>query len=328
MKVVAISNPNFQGVTVATKAIAHEYIPVAHLEHGAHEVQALQAILGAKPDLLVVGGWSKGYLSLLRDLKLRRNFPVMSVYHGSLYHGAAFDDEDFWAQMELAYAGGFTDAMGFVQPQTADYYTLYRETPAVWVPHAFPPQPAVNRQDKFRIGIFGGGGILKNCYGAAQVANDFAKNRDNCSVVTPYGYNQPREQFLQSMRTCSVVLQTSHLECYSNTILEAWSNGVPVIMSPANSGLLNQYLLTGDELCNLVPSTFLSSGTDAVELYQAISRVHHCWLHNMEDIRCGAYEVYCALYARTCAYRTELFRRVCTGYRTGKYEFPRPAGFR
>ena len=328
MKIVAISNPHFTGVTVATKAVCHEYVPAPHLTDAGQVMELARAIMLANPDVLVIGGWSKGYVELLQHIETKRNFPVVSVYHSSLFHGAAFADEIFWGQMERAYNSGLTDVMGYVQPQTAEYYQWIKRIPAVWVPHTFPPQPQVSPSKVFRIGVFGGtANILKNCYGALLVAKDFAHKEGGCEVIAPATYDQPREFFLNTLRSCSMLIHLSHLECYSNTIQEAWASGIPVIMSLASNALTTENrLLTPDESTALSVNN-LYSGTDAMELYRKMLSVQSTWRPQSDEI----YSTYANLYARTRAYLDALFTQVCKDYRAGRmrseFSFPEPKDF-
>ena len=69
MRILGISNPNFLGVTIATQAICTDWLPAPHM-NSPYEWQKLSSEIFHKgPDVVVVGGWSRGYLNLLQDLK-------------------------------------------------------------------------------------------------------------------------------------------------------------------------------------------------------------------------------------------------------------------
>src|SRR5574343_1481675 len=141
MKVVGISNGNFNGVTVATQANCHEWVDVRHLDNVSRAQLTVRSILEKEPDVLLVGGWSKGYTFLLQDIRQRRYIPTIGCYHGSLYHGTVFNDDVHQNNWLRAHQHKLFDKIAFVDPRTACYYTHIRKIDAAFLPHAFIPQP-------------------------------------------------------------------------------------------------------------------------------------------------------------------------------------------
>jgi hypothetical protein len=312
MRILGISNPDFLGVSVATRAICTDWLPAPHMA-SPHEWQQLaSAIFHKGPDVLVVGGWSKGYIELLTELKRSGNkeFPILNVSHSTQFHGSYFHKDWQEPEFETAFKRGLVDLMGFVHPQTAEYYQKVRRTFAVWVPHAFPLQTKVVPPATFRIGILGADHWYKNTEGPKIIARDFAANHKNVEVVESPAYSRPQEAFLAMLRSCSVLVHLSHLECYSNTVQEAWARGIPVITSPSSSGLVSKNpLLTGGNKYTL-SNLQLTSATEPMELYEKLLWVREGW--GFESI--AVHQAYRELCDRTAGYLNSVFVRLINDY--------------
>lgn len=322
MKILGISNPNFVGVTVATKAICTDYVPVNHINHNTLTPTIAQTILKEDPDVLVIGGWSKGYGDLLTHLRERkRRFPVVGVYHGGLFHHNVFNDQLYFQQFLAAQKKGNIDVTGFVNPPTAEYFQKVRgEKKVAFVPHYFKPSKLrVDPKQIFRIGVFGGtANWVKNAGGAAVVAKDYVDNTPGCSLTTTNSYNQNRDMFLGTLSECSLLIHISHLECYSNLVQEGWARGIPVIYSAANDGLVSQNpLLTKEEKYQL-NHLRMSCNIDAVELYDLITHVHKSW----DGYSKCVYEIYQNLALRTENYLKELFNQIYRNHKRGGVRSP------
>lgn len=313
MKILGISNPDFLGVSVATQAICTDWLPVPHMT-APHEWRKLtSAIFHANPQVLVVGGWSKGYTSLLTELRREghKDFPVLHVSHSTPFHGSYFHDDWRLPEFESAFKTGIVDLLGFVHPQTAEYYQKVRKTFAVFVPHAFTPaRRPVEKQDIFRIGILGSPQWYKNVEGALTVARDFEADHARVELVTSAGLNKPREAFLATLSSCSVLIHLSHLECYSNTVQEAWARGIPVITSPASCGLTRFNPLLSPKDVKVLSGLELDSGTDPIQLYRALKLVKDDWGSYSKEI----YNSYQNLAANTSAYLGGVFTRLIKDY--------------
>jgi len=307
VKVLGISNPNFKGVSIATRATCTEYYPLPHIEHPGATIQYVRTLLALDPDILVVGGWSKGYKELLLKLKIERKFPVLSVYHSTAFHGNMFCDEIYWQQFLDTKSLGGTDLIGFVHPPTVRYFNDIKKIPAIFVPHAFAVQPQKKKDDKFVIGIFGGtNNVFKNTYGAIEVARDFAASHKNCEIIAPAFTNQEHKDFLQILGRCSVVIHLSHIECYSNTIQEAWARGIPAIYSPANDGLVRANPLMDDNDKYGLELLRLGCGIDARELYAKLSLVFNNWQLYSDR----THRTYYSLKQATDSYLNKIFKGI------------------
>lgn len=319
MKILGISNPAFSGVTVATRAICTEYMGVPHFQVRPQIGRIAEAIARQNPDLLLVGGWSTGYDELLSMLSRRRDFPVLSVYHSTVFHGSVFSDELYWKQFLLAKEHGHTDFIGFVQPQTAMYYHKIKKQLALFVPHFFKPESAAkNNKDVFRIGVFGGlNNYFKNTQGAFEVAHDYAKNVHGIGVVAPQEASQNREYFLRNtLEPCQLAIFISHLECYPNTVQECWARGIPVITSPACSGLIGENPLLNFVQKEALGELQLTCGTDAIELYGKITGAHVDWDRHSKVV----HTIYKQLSHATETYVNQLFETLISGYQDRKYD--------
>lgn len=302
MKVVGISNGQFTGVTVATQANCHDWLDVGHIDNTSLARPILLKIFDKQPDLLLVGGWSRGYAYLLRELKAYRKFPVLGCYHSTLYHGPAFNDDLFFSTWISAYQNKLLEALAFVDPRTMKYFKEVKNLDAVFLPHAFPPQPQVILKANFRIGIVGGtSSTLKNSYGALQVASDYVRLNPGCSIFSQDAYGLPQDKYLEELSKCSVLIHASHLECYSNTVLEAWARGIPVITSKANSGVVNQ-----NPLFKNCSDLELTDNIDPLELYNKLIQVHRSWRH-YSDL---TYDIYNEIYRQTKIHNQKLFTKV------------------
>lgn len=314
MKILGISNPNFIGVSAATRAIVTDYLPIAH-QHGGEAIATIaRQIVALNPDILIIGGWSIGYDWLVKEMKRTRKFPVMCVYHGTHFHGEAFGDDSYLSIIAACQVRGEIDYMGYVQPQTAEYYQTVHDQVVAWVPHSFKQQIKAKESPHYKIGVFGGTkNWYKNTGGVLKVAQDFCDKHRGSSIITQLSYDKPRTEFHDLLKSCSVIIHTSHLECYSNTIQEAWSYGVPAIMSWANVGLINNPLFTHEEKQMLERMTVLSN-IDPLELYEKLRTIKSQWgflstyVHSLSG----------RLSQRTVSYTHDLFNAIVMGYKSSK----------
>lgn len=314
MRTLGISNPAFQGVTVATQAIVSSYYGLGHLDNYKLIQSISKNIINHKPELLIVGGWSRGYDQVLAEINKSKNFPVIAVYHGTPYH-EFFGHGNSLSEIFAAVRAGSIDLVAFVHPQTAEYYRKIKgfSDHVIWLPHQFESKQKVLKGKTFRIGIFGGTkSWYKNSHGAIEVAMDFAKSHKDVEVIWNTAYEKSHEEFLNQLSTFHLLLHPSHIECYSNTIQEAWARGIPVIMSSANSGLYESPLVSDGvikEVCGLVTKCNI----DPVELYNKINTVKENW---------SFYSDYChsahkTLTDRGLRYLQEVFSHVTYHYQKG-----------
>lgn len=313
MRILGISNPNFIGVTAATKAIVTDYIPLPHQNNVQNLPQFAAQLAELSPDILVVGGWSIGYDYLLKELKKIRRFPVITVYHGTHFHGDVLGDDNYLNTMSICQAKGEIDFMGYVQPQTANYYQEVHDRIVMWVPHSFKSQEKIKQYPLFKIGVFGGSGWYKNIGGVCKVAQEFSALNSDCSVITQTSYDKPRNEFHSILKSCSLIIHNSHLECYSNTIQEAWSYGIPTIMSWANVGLIHNPLFTAEEQEQL-SLLAVQSNIDPMELHQKIKQIKSQWSYWSDLV----YNISGKLHERTNAYTMDLFKAIITSHKTRK----------
>lgn len=311
MKILGISNQNFIGVTVATRAICTEYYPVAHQNDERAAAHLGRQIAKFNPDLLVVGGWSQGYGVVLSEMHKHRKFPVINVYHSTIFHGTFFGDDVYYPQIVACHKKGAIDLLGFVQPQQVEYYQKVKNEYAIWVPHYFKQLQKIKKHKKFCIGVLGGtGSWFKNGYGAHEVAKDYTMNNPGTEVLASYSYDKMHHHFLHMLAGCSVLVHISHLECYPNVVQEAWSMGIPVILSQASVGLVNNPLLNFEERCAL-RDMVLSSNIDAYELYKTIEKIHKNWDHYSQLV----HSIHEKVSKRAGAYTDKLFAKIIEGYK-------------
>jgi glycosyltransferase involved in cell wall biosynthesis len=312
VKILGISNPQFSGVTVATKAVVSDYAPIAHIDDYMKPAQVAESILRWNPEVLVVGGWSRGYAEILKKLKPHRRFPVVCIYHSTVYHGKAFNDDKMLTEVKGCLGYETLDFLAYVDPRQVQFDRKIDPTSrSLWLPHSFKPrQQPIAAHKLFRIGILGGtASVLKNSEGAITVANSYAANRDNVQVVYAAGYNKSHKDFLDTISNCSVILHPSHLECYSNLLQEAWSYGVPVIFGTANTGLTESPLLTDIERSTL-NKLCLKSVTDPSELYDKISLVHQTWQARSNEVKL----IQADIHKRTDLYLTRAFAEIAKAH--------------
>lgn len=315
LKILGISNPSFTGVTVATKAICTDYYPIGHQTDTLQIQRLAKAIVNFNPDVLVVGGWSRGYNFLVEFMRHHKKFPVIMVQHSHLFHGEYFGDNVYQPEIEACRKQKSIDLVAYVQPEMARYVQEYRGVQSAWIPHYFPIGDKAPRAQKFTIGVLGAmQSPLKNMYGCLQVAKDFKNNvgADKVEIVLPNGNEMPH-LFLERIRRCSVLLHTSHLECYPNTVQEAWSVGVPVILSTASAGLYNSPLTP--TVWSGVSDLVVKNNNDPLELYDRIMRVYadYCSGSTYSD---SVYTEYKTLSALAEVYTAKVLDAVHHGYTT------------
>lgn len=319
MRILGISNPNFTGVTVATKAVTTDYFPVPHIEVEARARNIGEQILRWRPDILIVGGWSRGYGALLAALGKGRSFPVVSVYHSTPFHGNYFGDDIYVRDIELAQRRGDITIRAFVQPHTVAYYQQVKKENVAWVPHYFemPARKATKKPpSKFRIGVLGGtSSWFKNGYGALSVAKDYAELNAGAEVVYNQSYDKPHHQFLELLSSCSVLIHTSHLECYPNIVQEAWGRGVPVILSDASVGLTESPLMSIADR-KLISKMVVRCNIDPMELYQKIAEARADYAKWSGEVR----GVHTRLTQKAKEYVDDVFRGIVAGYDLRRFD--------
>lgn len=323
MKILGISNPGFTGVSVATKAIVTDYYPVPHLDQRVQVQNIVSMILRFDPDVLVIGGWSRGYSELVGILSKQRRFPVMTVYHSTPFHGSHFGDQLYIPEIEYAQDQGHIDVMGWVHPQTAMFYRTVKRRAATFVPHFFKPQPLVEKKPEFTIGVLGGNSWWKNSEGAVNVVRDFVRRNPGTKIVSTATYNKTHHEFMAIVNSCSVIVHLSHLECYSNIIQEAWARGVPAIVSPANKGLFKSPVVDPELQEQMMENFMLDDGIDPMQLYSKLN-----WIRgDIETQSKFIHEFYKVFQKSSVVYLSNVFKELGEAYKFKDYsEFlPVPA---
>lgn len=318
VRIVGISNQEFIGVTVATQAVCDTFVPVPHLDNPGLVRRAATTVVQQRPDLLIVGGWSRGYGDLMSEIsRAGRRFPVIAVSHGTVFHGRAFGDDIYWPQIDAAYSAGLIDILGFAQPHQASYAIEVQRRKAAWIPHSFDVRDRIAPPSRvFRIGVLGGAGSpLKNIEGAVLVAKDFAANHGSeVEVVVSTHYSKRRQEFLETLSRVHLLVHMSLLECYPNLLQEAWSMGIPTIQGGASDGLTDSPLLSPSDTGFLQESE-LHSSCDALSLYSTIGWVRREWEHRSVT----THEIYRRLSESTTAYLSSIFAAVVADKKTESY---------
>ena len=321
MKILGISNPNFQGVTIATKALTAAYYGLPHLTNKVMVNEAAATILNYKPELLIIGGWSMGYDQLLEQIADKRDFPVVCIYHGTWYHEEYFGG-DYLERMMGCLEMQQMDLMSFVHPRTTQYYrdVLKMHDRVVWLPHYFRPEKKVDRVDeRFNIGIFGGTkSWYKNALGPVMVAQEYARDKyGRVKVDHIRAYNDSHTTFLKRLEQYHLLIHASFLECYSNTVQEARARGIPVIMSSANAGLYNSPFIGKKDWIptydTKTPSLVLEDAIDPVELTNVIGFVDKNW----QSISLREHGIGNLVYSRARKHTQEMLKFLVEEYKKG-----------
>jgi len=319
MKILGISNPAYVGVRIATQAICSQYIPAAECTAtaaiSAKSEHLATAIMEACPDVLIVGGWCKWYRHLLERLKYARNFPVVCVGHGGPYHGKHFTDDLRERDVQHCLRYGLADWAAYVDPRVALYCQSVLRRLVLFLPHAVEPRPRVAQAEGFNVGLFGNAGFHKNTEGPAAIIRDYLARNPPGELKQCQGLHRSQREILGMIRACSVLVHVSHLEAYPNVVQEAWSMGIPVILSSACSGLARSPLLATEDrehLCALM----LNDNIDASELYRALVTVREKWQVYSNEV----YASYGRLSEHSRTYAASLLQRIVRGHRGHTYD--------
>lgn len=314
MKVLGLANPMFHGVQIATKAVSTDFCTAGHVTPGVAQAIGKQ-IVDFNPDVLIVGGWSKGYDVILAAANERpRKFPVVNVFHGTMFHGSYFGGEQYLQEIDAAYRARHLDFKAYVHYPSAEYEREQRKNQALWLPHYFPMAKKVQRKPKFKIGLLGGtNSWYKNAEGPLQVAKDFASTVENVEVISSPAYDRSREKFLELLDTCSVLIHTSHIECYSNTIQEAWARGVPVITSRACRGLTNSPLMSALEN-EALRGLEVGDAIDPNAIWGALVSAYTAWDSHSQHV----HDLYAKLSKRARSYTTDVLTTMVQAWREKK----------
>lgn len=308
MHIVGVSNPEYTGVTVATKAIVNSWIP---LGIGSNALDVARQIKSQKPDLIIIGGWYASFAYLVEALK---GWPIMVVWHGTYFHDEFYKSEGDYSTIMRLYELGHIHAIGYAHPGMAEYEKTVRSTRAHFIPHTFPLQPRASVKKSFNIHVVGKvSHILKNGGGQFAVAMDFYKNHKNILISRDSGA-LTQQRYLEMLRTKSLILHLSHLECFPNTVLEAWSMGIPCIIGPASKNLIHNPAVKPEQ--EFIGTLLLSSESEPLELYSKISIVHEDWERFSKETHIW----FCKLSDAVIKYTTKELESVCESFTSQKIQ--------
>jgi hypothetical protein len=315
VKILGVSNPRYVGVTVATKSYCTHHLAFDPLSHSSYTAAgAATHIIQLNPDLVIIGGWSPGYDQLATYLGHRHNrkFPVVAAWHGTHFHETYLKDWNYMRDILHLHQERFVDYLAFPQLDAAAYFHNVKEIPSFFLPHVFPIQKKAKKPNTFTVGLMGGKNEWKNYFGQKEILTDFQAKHHGTNVLevhTPTS-NQ-HEDFLKLLGQCSVLSHLSILDCYPNVVLEAWSMGIPTVLSPASACPINNDLVTANQdLKEWMRHLVCSSSTNAYELYQKLEKVMGEW----EQYSSVTYAYYQLLHRETQEYLRKGFKELCASF--------------
>jgi hypothetical protein len=279
MFIVGVSNQNYIGVTVATKAISNAWV---NFDTKIFPHVIATEIKNSNPDLIIIGGWSVGFKELVDGLK---GWPILVVWHGTQFHDDFFDSEKSYQVIKGLYMSGKILGIGFAHPSMAEYEKKISGIDAYFLPHSFKQLNKLKKPKPFNIHVVGiKHNALKNGSGQFLVAQDFARNNPGVTVSRDTA-SLSYAKYTDVIKNSALVLHMSHIECYPNTIQEAWSVGVPCIFSPASYALIKNPAIECAH--DNVRKLMVKSSTEPFDLYKRIHLVHSNWDEHSES--CYAY---------------------------------------
>jgi glycosyltransferase involved in cell wall biosynthesis len=299
MFIVGVSNQSYVGVTEATKAICNRWVNAEIKKFPT--VTALE-IKELKPDLVIFGGWAPGFKEIIENL---RGLKILVIWHGTQFHDDFYDSEKLYVVLKRMYYNGQISAIGFAHAGMAEYEKRVGGIDAYFIPHTFKINEKKRQSKNFNIHVVGAkNNVLKNGTGQYLIAKDFESRYPNVTVSRD-NVNIPREKYIETIKESSLILHMSHIECYPNTIQEAWSYGIPCIFSPASCGLLKNPAIECD--ITLVRKCLVKSATEPFDLFAKIHNVYNSW--NQYSSAC--YEYIKRLNAAAETYTKNQLEKIC-----------------
>jgi hypothetical protein len=302
MHITGISNQEFMGVTKATKAVCNSWFNADSKTFPSIIVAQIEA---TKPDLVIIGGWSPGFDDIIDRL---REFPVMVIWHGTQFYDEFLNSEKLYLTIRSLYMKSKIAAIGFAHPGLAEYERKIHGVEAYFIPHTFKIEYRT-KPSKFNIHVVGkAGDARKNGSGQYIIAKDFADNNPGITVTRDLA-NIPNKAYIENLKKTSLLLHMSLIECYPNTIQEAWCMGIPVIFSSASSALLQNPALTCQH--ELVNQMMIRSSSDPMELYKRIRLIYR----DYDKYSDACYGYAYALSAAANSYTKKQLEEVCEKFK-------------
>lgn len=245
-RIVGVSNPNFAGVTHATRAwVGEDNIIEIPPNTPGFCPAVVHNILVKNPNILILGGDS-GYLPIIKELRKKGfNGKTLLTWHGTFsFNAFAPKDGDLLAEWVQALKNGIVDKIGFVRPEM---HKAIRHPNATYFPNKVPPRIVGSLPAKMKgaahIGIFGTGYAWKNMetmvIAASLVPNSVIHvNKFESKLAHSLGVNvitheiQSHEKFYQLLGAMDCNIQGGFTESFGLTFCESVRLGVPCLTTP------------------------------------------------------------------------------------------------
>lgn len=251
-RLLGISNPNFTGVTQATKAWvgAENWVAAPSTQEGMNKLaQDIAFNLSySKPQIIILGG-DAGFLPFVRRLReLKYRGRILLTWHSTLsFFSFSPQDGDLLADWVQALRDGLIDRIGFVRN---GLHPVFKDPRVIVFPNRIPLarkgkfSPVPLKRPATHIGIFGTGHAWKNMdalvYGASLVENSIihVNHFSGLPLAKKLGVNivtheqLPHEKFLQLLGSMDCNLQGSFTESFGLTFCESYREGVPCLATP------------------------------------------------------------------------------------------------
>lgn len=244
-RVVGISNPNFSGVSNATKSVVgNSWIGIPPATDMYMINAAISKILALNPELLLIGGGG-GYQQLVRQLRARMpKLKTMLVWHGThSFNSFSNADGKLLAEYIDLLNLKIIDRIGFVRPEI---HSVFNNPKMIYFPNRIPGRTAPVKRALgagTHIGVFGTPYAWKNQQGAAlylgkafedsvihvnHIEDTALLERAGVKIIK-HG-NLGGGEFKALLSSMSLNAMLSFTESHGLTAMESFRSGVPCIV--------------------------------------------------------------------------------------------------
>ncbi len=276
VKYVAFVNPNWLGVTNATKELFENVIPCSELLRSKDIKKVYNEIIEANIKEVIFSGFCIGWKDLVKKLH-QANVIVKTYYHGS--HSQVLEPYGWKRNMEIYELSkkGILDEMATCKASLVNFYKdkgckIKFLRNRVILPKNLKIKRQNNEKNILRVGIYAAKteDFRKNVF--SQIASLTQLNKEVIIDMVPINkkaqefakkigikiegidHPVPREELLQHMANCDIVLYTTFSECAPMLPLESFAVGTPCITGNNHHYFKNEELekyIVVDNECNL-----------------------------------------------------------------------------
>lgn len=244
-EIIAVTNPEFTGVSSATKEMVEDVFLVSEIYSKRTASKIALKILKHNPQKVLVSGYAKGHDILISELKKQnKNLKIFVLIHSSFLWFDVYPQENatFENFLEMT-EKGIIEKIGFSKKDLAEYFKELGFK-SFFVMNRFYPEKHVTKKlnlKDIKVGIWGKNfwhrNITNQVVGALMVpgteihVNEIGNHKflDN-NRINVHGI-LPKEEFHKIFSKMDINLYISLTECFPMVGIESMQYGIPCLLS-------------------------------------------------------------------------------------------------